>query len=241
MFSGWTQRLRRRLSTPQEEAPTGVALRPRDCHTHVLPGVDDGSRNMEESLDMLRLLREAGAQRVIATPHMYPGKFPNEPAPLREVFDSLCAARDRAEIGVELELGAEHYLDASLPDRIREGQTLSFGPENYLLFETATGEQTPVDLYPAIHAMREQGLTPLLAHIERYRWLRGDQGEETMADLRAAGVRFQVNRSVGKVNIPGQGPRGRFLSRVIELEWIDEVGSDLHRATPEGRPYKHAA
>lgn len=196
---------------------------------------------MEESLEMLQLLAQAGAQRVIATPHIYPGKFPNEPGPLREVFGALCQARDQAQIPVELELGAEHYLDQSLAPRIREGAFLSFGPENYLLFETATGEQTPVDLYPAIHAMRDQGLTPLLAHVERYRWLRGEDGEECMADLRAAGVRFQVNRTVGKVNVPGQGPRGRFLARLLELDWIDEVGSDLHRPTPEGRPYATAA
>lgn len=238
VFSGLFKRFRREGSKP---APPSISLRPRDCHTHVLPGVDDGSRSMPESLEMLTLLAQAGAERVIATSHMYPGKFPNEPEDLVPVFEALCRARDEAQIPVELELGAEHYLDPSLAERIKSGRVLTFGQERYLLFETSTGEQTPVDLYPAIHAMRECGYTPLLAHIERYRWLRGEQGEECLADLRAAGVRFQVNRTVGKVNVPGQGPRGRFLQRMIELDWIDEVGSDLHRPTPEGRPYAPAA
>lgn len=237
MFSGLSKRIRERFSSPAPSEPQGIALRPRDCHTHVLPGVDDGSRNMEESLAMLALLQTAGATKVVATPHIYPNKFPNEPEPLTEVFRELQMARDRAQIPVELELGAEHYLDASLPGRIQDRAVLSFGEENYLLFETSTSETVPVDLYPAIHAMRAQGYTPLLAHIERYRWLRGESGEDMMADLRAAGVRFQVNRTVGKVNVPGRGSRGMFLSRIIELDWIDEVGSDLHRPTPEGRPY----
>lgn len=214
-----------------------IQLRPRDCHTHVLPAVDDGSRSMEESLAMLRLLVQAGARRIIATPHIYPGKFPNEPENLEPVFNALCQARDQAKIEVELELGAEHYLHPSLPERIRSGRALTFGPESYLLFESATGPQAPVDLYPSIQAMREQKITPLLAHVERYRWLRGEEGAERLEDLRAAGVRFQVNRSVGKVNQPGVGPRGKFLAELLDRGWIDEVGSDLHRATPEGRPY----
>lgn len=214
-----------------------IPLRSRDCHCHVIPGVDDGSRCMEESLAMLRLLHEAGAQTVIATPHIFPGRFPNEPEDLRPPFEALVEAKTEAGIEVELELGAEHYLDDSLAARIREGRHLSFGAESYVLFETSTGPETPPDLYPVIHALREGGHTPLLAHVERYRWLRGEEGEEIMADLRAAGVRFQVNRTVGQMNRPGVGRRGIFLARLLELGWVDEVGSDLHRPTAEGRPY----
>lgn len=186
---------------------------------------------------MLRLLVEGGADTVIATPHIFPGRFPNEPEDLQPVFEALVEAKNAAGIQVELELGAEHYLDESLAERIRRGKHLSFGPESYVLFETSTGPETPPDLYEVIHALRDRGNTPLLAHVERYRWLRGEDGEDTMADLRAAGVRFQVNRTVGKMNRPGVGRRGMFLARLLDLGWIDEVGSDLHRPTPEGRPY----
>ena len=62
-------------------------------------------------------------------------------------------------------------------------------------------------------------------------------GWEIVEDLRAAGVRFQVNRTVGKINVPGVGSRGRMLTNLQRAGYIDEVGSDLHRATPEGRPY----
>ena len=85
--------------------------------------------------------------------------------------------------------------------------------------------------------MRGAGLTPLMAHVERYQYLRGEEGWEVVEDLRAAGVRFQVNRTVGKINVPGVGSRGRMLTKLQHAGYIDEVGSDLHRATPEGRPY----
>jgi tyrosine-protein phosphatase YwqE len=218
-----------------ETRARGVTLRPRDCHCHVIPGVDDGARTMEESLQMLRLLRSAGARRVIATPHIYPGRFDNEPDALRRVFEELEEARDRAGIVVELELGAEHYLDDWLLERVRAGAVVAFGPERYVLFEAHTSEHVPAPLMDVVYALTERGYTPLLAHVERYRWLRED--EELCEDLRAAGVKFQVNRTVGKVNVPGRGSRGEFIARLIDRDWIDEVGSDLHRATADGRPY----
>lgn len=217
-----------------------VHLRARDCHSHVIPGVDDGSRSLEESLAMLRLLAEAGAQTVIATSHIYPGRFPNEPDPLRRGFEEVQRAADEAGIGVTLELGAEHYLDETLLPRVQSGRHIAFGPERYVLFEAHTGETAPVDLMPVVRALLERGDTPLVAHVERYHWLRGEQGWELVEDLRAMGARFQVNRTVGKVNVPGEGPRGRFIAKLQAKGWIDEVGSDLHRPTQEGRPYTDA-
>jgi protein-tyrosine phosphatase len=212
-----------------------IALRPRDCHCHVIPGVDDGSRDMEMSLAMLRLLVGAGARTVVCTSHMYPGKYDNSIATLRPAFEALRAAA--AEIPVVLELGAEHYLDDGLAARVNSGDVIAFGPEKYLLFETHTGEHAPRTLMATVRAMVDRGYTPLLAHVERYAWLRGDEGAELGEDLRAAGTKFQVNRTVGKVNVPGEGSRGRFLSQLVARGWIDEVGSDLHRPTPDGRPF----
>jgi tyrosine-protein phosphatase YwqE len=105
-----------------------------------------------------------------------------------------------------------------------------------VLFETPTGQHTPRPLMPVVHELAQRGYTPLLAHVERYHWLRGDESEELCEDLRSAGARFQVNRTIGKVNVPGEGPRGRFIAWLREQDFIDEVGSDLHRATPDGRP-----
>lgn len=214
-----------------------IALRPRDCHCHVIPGVDDGSRDLAMSLEMLRLLAQAGARTVVCTSHMYPGRYDNTRESLTAAFDRFVADAAAAGIGVDLVLGAEHFLDEGLPSRVRSGEVLAFGPERYILFEAHTGELMPRGLFDATKAMIEGGYTPLLAHVERYHWLRGDEGDEILEDLRAAGVKFQVNRTVGKVNVPGEGPRGAFLLRLLTRGWVDEVGSDLHRPTAEGRPF----
>jgi protein-tyrosine phosphatase len=230
--------LKRLLPRPGDGAHAAIGLRPRDCHCHVIPGVDDGSRSLTESRDMLSLLIDAGARRVIATPHVFPGRFPNEPEQLRPRFDAL---RDAvADLPVELELGAEHYLDETLRSRVEARRVLEFGPERYVLFECLPSGPLPVDLMAVVHALAAGGYTPLLAHVERYPWLRGPERDEIAADLRAAGCRFQVNRTVGSMNQPGRGSRGEILAWLQTCGWIDEVGSDLHRATPEGRPYPMA-
>ena len=211
-----------------------VALRPRDCHSHVVPAVDDGSRSTEESLQMLRMLQEQGAKHVVATPHIYPGRFDNEPDPLRRSFDGLLAEVEKhQDITLKLELGAEHWLDAALLPRIKAGALLPFGSERYVLFETSRGSETPADLMDVCFALCDRGFTPLLAHIERYRYLRGESGLELLEDLRSAGARFQVNRTVAGKRA---SPRGKFLSLLQERDWIDEVGSDMHRPTASGRP-----
>ena len=214
-----------------------VVLGPRDCHCHVIPGVDDGSRSTEESLAILRLLVAEGVRAVVATPHIRPGRFDNEPDDLRRRFDELQRERAARGLEVELLLGAEHWLDDALLERVAARQVLAFGPERYVLFETTTGPHLPPRLMQIVHAMADAGYTPLCAHVERYAYLRGEDGLEVLEDLRAAGARFQVNRTVGKANVPGRGTRGRFIAMLRERGWIDEVGSDLHRPTPEGRPH----
>jgi protein-tyrosine phosphatase len=221
---------------PDEVRPS-IQLRERDCHAHVIPGVDDGSRDLDESLAMLRLLRDEGVRTVVSTSHIFAGRFPNEPEVLRRSFDALAHAADRANVGVTLEFGAEHYLDETLRQRVEKKRVVAFGRERYVLFEAATGQAAPVGLFDVVHALRDRGYVPLLAHVERYGWLRGDAGREIIEDLRCAGARFQVNRTVGDLNVIDGSSRGRFLAMLLAHGWIDEVGSDLHRATPEGRPY----
>lgn len=234
---GFIRRLAAGRSAPPRER---ILLRERDCHCHVIPGVDDGSRNMEESLAMMRLLVGAGARTIVATPHIFPGRFPNEPDPLKRAFEALERARGEAHIDLRLELGAEHYLDDTLLSRIEAGNILSFGKERYVLFETNTSAHPPASLMDVVFALLERGYTPLMAHVERYHYLRDEDGRELCEDLKAAGVRFQVNRTVGKANLPGRGPRGEFIAWLLERGWVDEVGSDLHRPTPDGRPHTMA-
>lgn len=227
---GW---LKRKVTGADE----GVVLRERDCHTHVIPGIDDGSRSLSESLKMLELLQGEGVQTVAATSHMFPARFDNQPDDLKRGFAALQEAALGAGLKVQLQLGAEHYLDDGFVQRVRAGVLLAFGPERYVLFETTTGAHAPPNLLEAVHELRDRGFSPLVAHIERYAYLRGEEGRELVEDLRAAGARFQVNRTVGKANRPGVGGRGRMIQWLMERDWIDEVGSDLHRPTREGRPY----
>ncbi|MBL4687961.1 MAG: hypothetical protein JKY37_25445 [Nannocystaceae bacterium] len=214
-----------------------IMLGERDCHSHIIPGIDDGSRTMAESLKMLALLHAEGVRTLAATSHMFPSRFDNQPDDLQRGFEALERARDDAGIELTLQLGAEHYLDEDFVARIKAGCIVPFGPESYVLFETTTGAHAPSNLLDAVHEIRDRGMVPLVAHIERYQYLRDEEGHEMVEDLRSAGAQFQVNRTVGKANRPGLGGRGRMIAWLQARDWIDEVGSDLHRPTREGRPY----
>lgn len=214
------------------DADPEIRLGARDCHCHVLPAVDDGSRDLAESRAMLRLLIDVGVRQVVATPHVYAGA-PNDLDALRRRFDAFVVAV--ADLPLALELGAEYHLDATMAARITQGEVLAFGLERYVLVECPPGGGVPVSLLRIINLLADRGYTPLLAHVERYAWLRGPDRDGIAAVLRGAGARFQVNRAIGGAQ-PGRGPRGRALAWLKARGWIDEVGSDLHRATPDGRP-----
>ncbi|MFO0636710.1 MAG: CpsB/CapC family capsule biosynthesis tyrosine phosphatase [Nannocystaceae bacterium] len=189
---GWFKR------KPQGDTPLqrGVALRERDCHSHVLPGVDDGSRDLAMSLQMLRLLHDAGARTVVCTSHIYPGKYDNEPATLQRAFEQLQRAVERENVALQLELGAEHFLDEHLAGRIASGAHIAFGRERYVLFEAHTGEHVPAPLFDVVRALVDRGCVPLLAHVERYHLA-----------ARARRRRAARGSARGRGSVPGQPHR----------------------------------
>ena len=105
-----------------------------------------------------------------------------------------------------------------------------------MLFEAPTGPMVPVLLDEAVRPLSRRPIIPLLAHVERSRRARTDEGWEVLKDLRATGGRFRVGRTVDRVNVPGVGGRGRMIERRLDRGSFDEVGSDLHCPTAGGRP-----
>lgn len=190
-----------------------------DYHSHVLPGVDDGVRTLEESLAILGRLAREGVEALWLTPHIMED-VPNRTEDLRARFAELQAAYDGP---VRLHLAAEYMLDPLFVGRLAAGDLLPFGEHgDHLLVETSC-YTPPLDLDGLLDSIRRAGYFPVLAHPERYFYM--DRSD--WRRLLDAGVKFQLN-----LGSPA-GTYGRDVAR--KAKWLlrhgayTVAGSDLHR------------
>ncbi len=159
-----------------------------DLHCHMLPGIDDGAQSLEDTQDLLRSSAEQGVKRIIFTPHFYPERmdlytFLRNRERAVEQTAPLCEA-----LGIEYRFGAEVQITpilARLP--LRE---LAFSGTQYLLLELLF-DYEPYDVLGLIGRLRDQGYTPILAHVERYPYVA--ENPELLYRWVKAGALAQVN------------------------------------------------
>ena len=166
-------------------AESGIFQGFTDWHCHLLPGVDDGVRTMEESLRLLALYEELGVKEVWLTPHIMED-IPNTTSGLRE---RLAELQEAYQGNIALHLAAENMLDNLFEERLAKHDLLPLGKEGkHLLVETSYFNP-PIDLDDILLRIRTQGYTPVLAHPERYVYM----DEEDYRRLKGFGVCFQSN------------------------------------------------
>jgi protein-tyrosine phosphatase len=136
-----------------------------DLHSHYLPAIDDGVRTADEGLELLRRLKKAGFDRVIATPHIRPGMFDNEPDALRAALDAF-APKVGAELP-EIGLGAEHFFDDVVWELFASGHAVRYPGGHAALVEFPT-RALPVRVEQRFFELQVKGIRPVLAHPERY-------------------------------------------------------------------------
>lgn len=197
-----------------------------DAHCHILPGLDDGPKDDRGALAMARLLLEMGVRRVVATPHVISDVYPNSTARIVEAARATQELFRASGLALEVEAGAEYYAEQELLDRIDRRDLLASFAERYVLFESPI-ERRPMILEEIAFSLASAGYTPLLAHAERYEFLRGDP--DAVARLREIGVRFQVNHP--SFHLPRTSRRGEMARSLYVKGFVDVLGTDLHRAT----------
>lgn len=187
-----------------------------DFHCHILPGVDDGFRKMEDSLEALSLYEAAGIRSVWLTPHIMED-MPNTVEELEQRFDEL----KKAYTGnVELHLAAENMMDNLFSERLASNNLLPiFGQR--LLVETSY-YNPPMDLYSLLRKVKSIGYYPLLAHPERYIYME----DKDYKALREEGVQFQLN--LGSM-VGAYGDTAKIKAeRLLSGGYYSVLGTDLH-------------
>ena len=193
-----------------------------DLHSHLIPGIDDGSQSMEESLTLLEGIEALGYEKVITTPHIMLDAYRNTPEIIHSGLASLRKAAGEADIKVEIDAAAEYYLDDGFLDLLEKGNMLTI-KDKYLLFETSYVSK-PIQLEEMIFEIAAAGYQPLMAHPERYRYIKNPLKEYSR--FKDLGVMFQVN-----LNSFG-GHYGKSAKVLVEMlskaGMIDFLGSDIH-------------
>jgi protein-tyrosine phosphatase len=162
-----------------------------DCHTHLLPGLDDGPTSWKEAEELALQARQAGTRVLVLTPHYLPGSYQPAPETIKEKTDEL--ARRLATRAPDLALfpGCEAYLTPELPDLVRRGEVLTLGDGgSHLLVELPLGD-LPACADEVLFALALAGVTPVLAHPERCSGVR--QRPKWLAAAVQRGVLVQVN------------------------------------------------
>lgn len=193
-----------------------------DFHTHILPGIDDGSKNCEESLEMLRKLSQQGVTTVIATPHFNPDKESVEEFVKRR-SESLSLLRAQMSSDLpEIIPGAEiaYYEGISNLENLA---MLSIGETKLLLLEMPMAKWSEFAVDELKKLSNVKGYTIVIAHIERYM---NAQSVSTWQHLRSIGILSQVNASF----FIKLTTRKRALKMLRNGE-INALGSDCHNLT----------
>lgn len=193
-----------------------------DIHAHVIPGVDDGSPDIETSLALINGLNELGIDRIIATPHIADEEFPNTAATLREPFRMLCGELSRTGSPVALSHTAEYRIDDGLVSLMEKGELIPY-PGNYILIENQWLME-PMNLDQLIFDLQVRGLRPILAHPERFTYYHTRPGR--LQDLHSR-VPFQINM-LSLAGFYGK-PVKAMAEHLARNGMIDYLGTDIHR------------
>lgn len=189
-----------------------------DWHSHILPGVDDGIRSLDESLEVLRHYEEWGIRKVWLTPHIMED-YPNTTGTLHAGFQKLCEAWNG---NVELALASENMLDSLFSERLEADDIIPIGDGKRNLLVETSYFSAPMALTDILDRIRTKGYFPVLAHPERYRYMDKDDYRK----LRNDGVLFQLNL-LSLTGVYGPAARKRAIWMIKE-GMVDLFGSDLH-------------
>ncbi|MDR0538243.1 MAG: hypothetical protein LBH04_09450 [Tannerellaceae bacterium] len=188
-----------------------------DIHSHLLPGVDDGIRTMEDSVAALEYLHEIGVKRICLTPHIMEDLPNNTPENLQARFQELKAT---ASVRPELNLAAEYMLDAAFKEKLND--ELLTMPEKHVLVETSASTPPP-GLADILYDLALSGYIPVIAHPERYNYMQPKE----YGKMKEKEYKLQLNL-FSLTGYYGLMPQKKAVD-LLKNGLYDFVGTDIHQ------------
>lgn len=192
-----------------------------DFHNHLLPGIDDGAKTTEESLQLIEEFQNIGIQKFVATPHVIGEYYPNTPETIKHAFDKVSRILDGS---VSLNYAAEYMMDQYFIDIIEQKEILTI-VKNKVLVEMSYF-QPPLNLNEILFKLQNNSFSPILAHPERYTYFHS-KNLSKYKDLKSRGCDFQLNI----LSLSGHYGAGiqKTAFQLIENNMVNFICSDAHK------------
>ena len=206
----------------QSSLPAGLPVA-SDMHSHILPGIDDGSPDLETSLLLIRGLYNMGIRKTVATPHIIGDLYRNTPATINAALEEVKLACVKAGIDIELSAAAEYMLDDHFMELLGQEQPLLTLHKNIILTEISYN-MPPNNMEEMAFKIITQGYQPVLAHPERYSFYHKDP--KMYYRLKELGFHLQVNL----LSLTGYYGKGAANAAkfILKNGLASLVGTDLH-------------
>lgn len=189
-----------------------------DCHCHLVPGVDDGVQELDETMQILEEWESLGVKEVWLTPHIMED-IPNEPAMLRDKFEGVTAFYTG---DVKLHLAAEHMMDGLFLKRLEKNNVMPIGKDRSKLLVETSYYTPPMNMTDIIERIKARGYEPILAHPERYQYM--DRQDYKRWKDRGVLLQLNVPSLVG-----AYGPEVQWKAEwLLKENLYDYCGTDTH-------------
>ncbi len=194
-----------------------------DMHSHLLPGIDDGSPDLPSSIELIKGMMNLGYSKLITTPHIMWDMYKNTRENVLEKLELLRTAVKEEGLNVEINAAAEYFLDDHFHEELKKNAPLLPISGNMILVEFSMAYPSH-SLKDILFDMQMQGLQPIIAHPERYIYL--EKSKDFYEELRDIGCLFQLN-ILSMVGHYGKTQQ-ELAQYLMKKNYYDLVGTDLH-------------
>lgn len=198
-----------------------------DFHSHILPQIDDGSINIQVTINMIEEAKQAGFTKIISTSHYIENYYESNESERKDLLEQI----KKENIELELYLGSEIYISENMINEIEEKKASTINNTKYVLFELPMRNET-ILAKEMIYRLVEKNYVPIIAHPERYNYVQ--ENIEYVKELSEMGALFQAN--YGSIIGLYGSKAGKTLKKLLKENLISFFGSDSHR---EGHIYMY--
>ena len=198
-----------------------------DIHTHIIPNVDDGSKSILDSIEMIKQEMLQGIDTIICTPHYIHRRYEKSVDEIKEKYNLLVNKVKELNLNINLMLGQEicYTPRVNIIEMLKEHKLLTLNDTSYVLLEFSYHHE-PEDIYDVIYNFRVNGYNVIVAHVERYEWITIDK----VRGLKSEGAIIQINS--GSIVGSNSKKEKRFVKKLLKLNLVDIIASDIHSFRP---------